>query len=182
MSARLGYVPALDGLRGVAILLVLGRHAFTTPVGGGYGVDLFFVLSGFLITALLLEERDKTGQVSLNGFYRRRARRLFPALAVMLTAFIAIEIVKDRAAEGFRTTLWGAFYTTNIAQAWFPHLIGRPPVSVLWSLAQEEQFYLLVPLALLLLLPRLSEHAMMRIVAVAFATVTVEGCVLTLAG
>ena len=69
---RLGYRPALDGLRGVAILLVVGKHAFDWPKEGGLGVDLFFVLSGFLITSLLLEEQSRRGRVSLRQFYRRR--------------------------------------------------------------------------------------------------------------
>src|SRR5678815_255989 len=75
----LGHRPALDGLRGVAILLVLLCHIPRLPFGGGFiGVDLFFVLSGFLITSLLLEEWRKTGTVSLRAFYARRALRLFP--------------------------------------------------------------------------------------------------------
>src|SRR6266700_3504348 len=81
---RLGYVPALNGIRGVAIAGVLAYHAY--GLRGGYlGVDLFFVLSGFLITTLLLEEFDQVGTVSLRGFYRRRALRLLPALVAVLT-------------------------------------------------------------------------------------------------
>src|SRR3569832_403014 len=83
---RLGRRPGLDGLRGVAVLLVIAYHAIgdAFPAGGVVGVTAFFVLSGFLITSLLLEERAKAGRGSLRGFYARRARRLFPALAVML--------------------------------------------------------------------------------------------------
>ena len=78
VEGKLGYRPALDGLRAVAIALVVGIHAFGWPYGGQLGVDLFFVLSGFLITTLLLEERDRTGRVALKAFYARRARRLMP--------------------------------------------------------------------------------------------------------
>src|ERR1700740_1067964 len=83
MRERLGYRPALDGVRGVAILAVTALHFFGLR-GGFYGVDLFFVLSGFLITTLLLEERDRRGSVSLRTFYERRARRLLPALLTVL--------------------------------------------------------------------------------------------------
>ena len=80
---RLGYVPALDGLRGVAILLVLGCHVGGWWAGGRALIS-FFVLSGFLITTLLLEERERHGRVSMSGFYARRARRLLPALGLFL--------------------------------------------------------------------------------------------------
>ena len=79
---RLGYRPALDGVRGVAIAIVVAFHAFGWPGGGTLGVDLFFVLSGFLITTLLLEEHEAMGMVSIRRFYGRRARRLLPALFV----------------------------------------------------------------------------------------------------
>src|SRR2546425_3253073 len=91
---RLGHLQALDGLRGVAILLVFSYHCFGWPQGGHLGVDLFFVLSGFLITTLLLEERDAAGRIDLHFFYGRRARRLLPALALLLTAYIAIDAAK----------------------------------------------------------------------------------------
>src|SRR5688500_10493811 len=87
---RLGYSPELDRLRGSAILLVIAGHAFSWS-GGGRGVDLFFVLSGFLITTLLLEERAVSGRVDLVAFYGRRARRLLPALIVFLAAYLLIE-------------------------------------------------------------------------------------------
>ena len=86
---RLGYVPALDGLRGIAIALVVGYHYFGIPPGGSVGVDLFFVLSGFLITTLLLEERATVG-LSLRRFYVRRARRLFPALGALVVVYLLV--------------------------------------------------------------------------------------------
>jgi peptidoglycan/LPS O-acetylase OafA/YrhL len=147
---RLGYVPALDGLRGIAILLVIGRHYWHIPHGGGgAGVNLFFVLSGFLITTLLLEERAATGRISLSGFYHRRARRLLPALAVLLVGYLAGAAAKGGFHEAGRAALAGAFYTANIAQAYWPHLIGGQPIGVLWSLSLEEQFYLVWPILLI---------------------------------
>src|SRR4051794_31810989 len=87
---RLGYVPALDGLRGLAVIAVLLFHGGVTWARGGFlGVDMFFVLSGFLITSLLLDERRKTGTVALSKFWARRARRLLPALLALLAAMAA---------------------------------------------------------------------------------------------
>ena len=152
---RLGHRPALDGLRGVAILLVLFGHLFAYPRGGVLGVDIFFVLSGFLITALLLEEQALTGRIGLRAFYRRRALRLLPALFLMLSTCAVVATASW--ASGHLTSRGllhqfggiglGATYTTNIARAWFevtPAFVTRH----LWSLAQEEQFYLLWPIVL----------------------------------
>lgn len=157
---RLGYVPALDGVRGVAIALVVLWHAFHVPVGGFLGVHVFFVLSGFLITALLLQEWHSTGAISLGHFYFRRALRLFPALAAMLLAYtgiqVARELVLQPAALDLSTALGGvlysAFYVSNLVQA--GGVVLGVPISHLWSLATEEQFYLLWPFVLLLALRR----------------------------
>jgi peptidoglycan/LPS O-acetylase OafA/YrhL len=146
---RLGYVPALDGLRGIAILLVVCFHYFGIPPGGLVGVDLFFVLSGFLITTLLLEERAVRGRISLRGFYERRARRLLPALAAMLAVYLIV--CAARGHDALRSVALGGLYLGNVAQGW-----GLMPLHgalvPLWSLAQEEQYYLIWPLLLLLLL------------------------------
>ena len=90
---KLGYVPGLDGLRAVAIAGVVLYHATGYPGAGYLGVDLFFVLSGFLITTLLLNERRSHGSVSLRSFYRRRALRLLPALFVVLGFYGAVAAV-----------------------------------------------------------------------------------------
>jgi peptidoglycan/LPS O-acetylase OafA/YrhL len=173
-APRLGYVPALDGLRGVAIVLVVGRHAFLRPINGGYGVDLFFVLSGYLITTLLLEERERSSGISLRAFYLRRARRLMPALGFMLACYLAAMAAIGHAAVAARRTAAAGFYTANIMQAWWPHVIGRSPIGPLWSLAQEEQFYLVFPLLVLVLLRWRSEAAMRLLVIGAIAFVTIE--------
>lgn len=173
-GTRLGYVPALDGLRGIAILLVVGRHAFLRPINGGYGVDLFFVLSGYLITTLLLEERDRLSRISLRDFYLRRARRLMPALGFMLACYLAVMAAIGHAMVAAKETAAAGFYTANIMQAWWPHAIGRSPIGPLWSLAQEEQFYLVFPLLLLLVLRWRGEAAMRVLVIGAIVFVTVE--------
>lgn len=146
-------IPALDGLRGVAILLVLLDHVFGER-GGVLGVDLFFVLSGFLITSLLLDERTRTGAISLRGFYARRAVRLLPALLLMVVTVVAVAVATGRstgrelAAAGI-----GLSYTSNVMLILNPHAVTSN-FTHLWSLAEEEQFYLLWPPILILCLYR----------------------------
>jgi peptidoglycan/LPS O-acetylase OafA/YrhL len=151
--SRLGYQPALDGLRAVAITAVVGAHAFGFPAGGGLGVDLFLVLSGFLITTLLLEERARNGAVSLVGFYRRRSLRLLPALAVFLGIYLTVALLffttsREPASAHVAGALLGILYTSNVVQATGWDLPNG--VVHLWSLSAEEQFYLLWPALLLL--------------------------------
>lgn len=148
---RFGYRPALDGIRGLAIMTVIGGHAFGWPRGSHFGVDLFFVLSGFLITTLLLEERRNTGRISLARFYARRAIRLIPALAVMLAVFVIVSVAAGAAATGVLLKAGiGLTYVSNVIEAWVPG-IHLAPLRHLWSLAEEEQFYLVWPVVLLLL-------------------------------
>src|SRR4051794_7193748 len=164
--SKLGHVPALDGLRGIAIAIVVGYHAFGFPLGGWLGVDLFFVLSGFLITTLLLEEHAATGTVRLRAFYVRRGRRLLPALFILLAAYVAISAV--RGADGLAVVARWGFYTGNVYEAFVPgasqQLVGLNP---LWSLAEEEQFYLVWPAALLLALKARRPVAVLGTIAVA---------------
>jgi peptidoglycan/LPS O-acetylase OafA/YrhL len=143
---RLGYVPALDGLRGIAVLIVIAFHYTGKPFGGGYGVDLFFVLSGFLITTLLLEERFAKGSIDLGRFYLRRARRLFPALAALLCAYLLYNAILGRNA--LATVADYGLYFGNIYFV-VSHKVDNTGLGHLWSLAEEEQFYLLWPLLLL---------------------------------
>ena len=150
---RLGYVPAFDGLRGVAILLVISQHYYRFLSGGFIGVDLFFVLSGFLITTLLLEERHTTGTVSLRAFYGRRARRLLPALVALLVAVTVLTVMPGSGLRGeLGDVAAGLFYVANFVRA-FGHAgaMGRGPLGHLWSLSEEEQFYLLWPVLLVTL-------------------------------
>lgn len=149
---RLGRRPHLDGVRGLAIALVLLRHAGTpgTQGSGTIGVDIFFVLSGFLITSLLLEEWEKNGRISLRKFYARRALRLYPALVVMLVAFMVGALIFG-ADMGVATVsaLAALTYTTPIA---IPLTEVHPSLVPMWTLATEEWFYLVWPLALIAIL------------------------------
>lgn len=149
--ARTGNIPSLDGLRATAIAIVILSHTPRLPVGaslpsyigplGALGVRIFFVISGFLITTLLLRELDRTGRVDLRAFYIRRTFRIFPPYyAFLLLAWIAVA-THHVAIENIR--FWPAWtYTSNFfsTDAW---VIGHS-----WSLSVEEQFYLFWPLAL----------------------------------
>jgi peptidoglycan/LPS O-acetylase OafA/YrhL len=151
---RLGYRPELDGLRGIAILLVFLHHAGISAFHGAHiGVDIFFVLSGFLITALLCGEYEKTGRISLKNFYIRRILRLTPALALLLVVFAAYTLATksgEALAKSGQALLYAAFYLSDFALAFDLASLGS--LEHTWSLAIEEHFYLLFPLALVLLL------------------------------
>jgi peptidoglycan/LPS O-acetylase OafA/YrhL len=142
---RLGHRPALDGLRGVAVLYVVAFHVVGPwfPSGGVVGVSLFFALSGFLITSKLLEEQARDGSVRLGRFYRRRARRLLPALAVMLAVVGSLTVLTGENSP--RDLVVVVFYSANWWQA-AGHDLGSFFVHM-WSLAAEEQFYLVWPFA-----------------------------------
>jgi len=150
--------PALDGVRGIAILLVLTTNlAWGFPRGGYLGVDIFFVLSGLLITSLLLAEHSAAGGVSVWRFLARRALRLLPALAALLGALLLYAFLfADSAVQ--RATLIGAGYSFFYVGNWYMALGGEEAVALMgplahtWSLSVEEQFYLVWPLALVALL------------------------------
>ena len=153
-----GFRPDIEGLRAVAIVAVLLSHAGIPLVAGGYvGVDVFFVISGFLITGLLLREVDRSGGISLRGFYARRIRRLLPLAAVLLLAVAVLSLVvlsPVRAIEVSGDIVSSAFYVANwhfAAQSvdYFAQDAEPSPVQHLWSLAIEEQFYLVWPSLLL---------------------------------
>jgi peptidoglycan/LPS O-acetylase OafA/YrhL len=158
---RLGYRPELDGLRAVAVVLVFIAHiGFVWPSinekvlpGSFQGVDLFFVLSGFLLTSLLLEERERTGGFSFRGFYRRRALRLLPALLFILVVNLAYQAQQRLPLwPTFKAYFFIVFYISNWAT-----VIGNPFILTftwghMWSLAVEEQYYVIFfPLLIVLL-------------------------------
>jgi peptidoglycan/LPS O-acetylase OafA/YrhL len=159
----LGYRPALDGLRACAVLPVLMFHGGAPGFGWGWvGVDLFFVLSGYLITRILLHEQAATGRIDLLGFYRRRALRLLPALALLCVAFLAYAAVIGIAWHGAREVFVVAFYVGNWTRAFgigLPQYLGHT-----WSLAIEEQFYMLWPLLMIALAASARVKAALRLV------------------
>lgn len=151
----MGYQPGLDGIRAMSVVAVILYHAgFTWMHGGFFGVEVFFVVSGFLITSLLIEERDKSGHggIALKAFWQRRFRRLLPALATVLIA-VGLWAVFWGTAEQ-HTQLrhdypWGIFYLANWGQIFskVAYFSGTPTLfRHLWSLAVEEQWYAIWPL------------------------------------
>ncbi|MEZ5282979.1 MAG: acyltransferase [Acidimicrobiales bacterium] len=151
---RLGYSPAIDGFRAIAVLAVVAYHFDLGWAAGGYlGVEVFFVISGFLITALMLAEHQRTGRIDLANFWLRRARRLLPALYLLIIALVAFMVVgpSDELVDIRDDVLAALTYVTNwflsfSDQSYFEAL-GRPsPLRHLWSLAVEEQWYLIWPL------------------------------------
>ncbi|MDQ3497978.1 MAG: acyltransferase [Actinomycetota bacterium] len=150
---RLPYRPGLDGLRALAVIAVLLYHADLSWIPGGFlGVEVFFVISGYLITALLLAEWRQRGRIDLTTFWLRRARRLLPALYVLLVVSLAFAVVfLPGEVAGLRGDVLAAFgYVTNwyliFGQESYFEAVGRPSLlQHLWSLAVEEQFYLIWP-------------------------------------
>ncbi|HET9732825.1 MAG TPA: acyltransferase family protein [Acidimicrobiales bacterium] len=147
-------VPSLDGMRAFAVLGVILYHSVPWLPGGFYGVDAFFVLSGFLITSLLLHEWNGKGGVSLKGFWGRRARRLLPALVLLLatvvvvsSAFPSLWGVGGLRADVVATVLYVANWHMVFTHAGYFAATGAPPpLQHTWTLAVEEQFYVVWPL------------------------------------
>ena len=152
-ETRMGYQPALDGLRALSVMAVILYHAGIHWIPGGFiGVEVFFVVSGFLITSLLIDEQHVSGKVSLKQFWIRRARRLLPALFTMLVvALVAVTFfAKDSAADFRRDVVPALAYFSNWWQIYFvetPYFAANslPMLRHLWSLAVEEQWYVLWP-------------------------------------
>ncbi len=149
---------SLDGLRAISVIAVVWHHTAAKVFGhsalgvaGSDGVTLFFAISGFLITTLLLRERDRAGRTDLRAFYGRRTRRIFPLYYAVLAMYVIAVYVTERhsaAGQKFFDNLWSfATFTSN----WFVSLDERTIFYFAWSLAAEEQFYLLWPFLLVLL-------------------------------
>ena len=177
-AARLRHEPALDGLRGLAVAAVVVFHLGRLP-GGFLGVDLFFVLSGFLITSLLLAEHRGTGGVALGSFWARRARRLLPALFLVVAAVALLIATLTPAGErpafrgdGLATLGYVANWHAMADEAGYWDMFTQPsPLDHMWSLAIEEQFYVVWPLVTigLLALARRRSWAVATVVAGAAA-------------
>lgn len=184
---RVGYLPEIDGLRGLAVLLVVIYHAGVFFTGGFVGVDVFFVISGYLITSILLRE-ILASQFSIIAFFERRLRRIFPAAATMIFAALATgafcflksdyeTLGKSVVAHCF---LWSNVFFKNVAGDYFS---ASPSHALLhtWSLSVEEQFYLVFPLFLaLLLIPNAKRHPMLKWLFAVFIFMNLFVCVLAL--
>lgn len=140
---------ALDGLRAIAAITVVAFHSKMPGFRGGFiGVDVFFVLSGYLITRLLLAEHHKNGRINFKRFWLRRLARLYPALILMLLAFVCVSSWVLSDAELKKEVLWSASYLSNFSMAYF----NEPQyTSHTWTLAVEMQFYLFWPLVIVFL-------------------------------
>ena len=156
------YIPGLDGLRAVAVIAVIVYHADPRWLGGGFlGVEVFFVISGYLITLLLVAERERTGTVTLSSFWLRRARRLLPALWTLLvgTGLWCVLFDRDRLGMLRGDAVAGFTYVSNWFQVWtgssYTSSFAFAPLRHLWSLAVEEQYYIIWPLVMFVLLRRL---------------------------
>jgi peptidoglycan/LPS O-acetylase OafA/YrhL len=163
-----GRIAGLDGLRALSVLAVFLSHTGLAGVHGGFiGVDVFFVLSGFLITRLLAAEYAREHRISLAAFYGRRARRLYPALFGVLAAVAIYCVFFEPRLHGSMEVLPALLYVMNWVRAFGGYnaeLTGHT-----WSLAIEEQFYLLWPLVLLALLKLERRHALAALVILALA-------------
>jgi peptidoglycan/LPS O-acetylase OafA/YrhL len=169
-SPRRPGIPALDGLRAVAVALVLADHGGIPGLTGGFlGVDIFFVLSGFLITSLLLDELGHTGRIDLSGFWIRRARRLLPALVLMvLMVAFGRQLFSPEAVAGLRDDAVAAFFWVAnwmfvVDQTdYFSQGAPPSPLQHAWSLGVEEQYYIVWPIVLIVVAVSLAARARRR--------------------
>ena len=157
--SRVPYLPGLDGLRALAVVAVMIYHANNAWLPGGFlGVEMFFVISGYLITLLLIAERERNYRISLGHFWLRRARRLLPAvfLMMLLVTIWTATFERDALGQLRGDVLAGSFYVSNWYQVWvglgYTASGDFAPLRHLWSLAVEEQFYLWWPIVMILLL------------------------------
>ncbi len=160
-SSRIAYLPGLDGLRAVAVLAIISYHSgFTWLKGGFYSVDTFFTLSGFLITTLLIAEWNKSHDISLRNFWIRRARRLLPALFLMLIGLGILTLIFPTAlaspnlkSDSLATLFYFANWHFIFANANYFVVTSKPSALLhTWTLAIEEQFYIVWPIIVTLVL------------------------------
>ncbi len=162
----------VQGLRALAVAVVILGHAHLPGFRGGFvGVDVFFVVSGFVISSLLLHEATSTGRVRVGAFYARRARRILPAVGVVLVAtsvFAAVRLPFTRVSELVTDVRWSALFAANVhfsrlGTNYFEQGRAVSPVQHLWSLAVEEQFYLVWPVLLMLVFAVVSRGRQLRV-------------------
>jgi peptidoglycan/LPS O-acetylase OafA/YrhL len=174
------YIPSLDGIRAISFFLVFFAHAgLGDMVPGGFGVSIFFLLSGFLITTLLRAEFARYRRISLGGFYLRRVLRILPPLYVALAlAMVLCSIGRGHTVIPFAGTLSQALQVSNYYQIYASDALIMPGSGVLWSLAVEEHFYLLFPLFYLWMCPRFSVRRQTVILLALCAAALAWRCIL----
>ena len=175
----------IEGLRAVAVIVVILDHLLGWPSGGFIGVDIFFVISGFLITSLLLKEHARTGRISLVDFYRRRIRRILPVSLLVLVVTVLVGYLLLPGARAL-STLWDGIYSALFVANWHFAFVGTDylqatnavsPLQHYWSLAVEEQFYFVWPFVLIVIFAlagrrTLSANALITTVAVTTGVIT----------
>ena len=175
VGTQLSYMPALDGIRAVSILGIMANHGgFAWAAGGVISVNVFFVLSGFLITMLLMKEWTRSGTIKLRAFWARRARRLLPALFVLLggIGIFALFFAPSGSQGSIRTDgLSTLLYFSNwhqilAGQSYFAQVSAPSPLLHTWTLAIEEQFYLVWPIVVVCVLKWTRSPRVLLVVAV----------------
>ena len=184
-SATRSFRGDIEGLRAIAVIVVIFDHLLGWPSGGFIGVDIFFVISGFLITSLLLKEHARTGRISLVDFYRRRVRRILPVSLLVLVVTVVIGYLLLPGARAL-STLWDGIYSALFVANWHFAFVGTDylqatnavsPLQHYWSLAVEEQFYFVWPFLLIVIFAlagrrTLSARALITTVAVTTGVIT----------
>jgi peptidoglycan/LPS O-acetylase OafA/YrhL len=185
--SQVPYLPGLDGVRALAVVAVMLYHAEVSWLPGGFlGVEVFFVISGYLITLLLIAEQEREGKIALFDFYKRRIRRLLPAVIAMIAGVVAltalVPYLRDSLARTRWPAFWGLFYGSNwyqifVDQSYFDQQ-GRPPLlRHLWSLAVEEQYYVIWPIVMIIVLKVFRER-LAQIAVVMFAGAFISSIVM----
>lgn len=185
-SKKDGFRPDIEGMRGIAVLLVVLFHSGVPGFGGGFtGVDVFFALSGYLITGIILNEITKRGKLSFRNFYARRARRLLPAAGLVVVATLVLMLLVYSPLELGKYSRWASYtslYASNYmfmrdASNYFASDVTRNPYLHTWSLAVEEQFYLFWPALIALTLMATKSRRQLAVVLAVMSAVSLAFCI-----
>jgi peptidoglycan/LPS O-acetylase OafA/YrhL len=185
-SRKEGFRSDIEGMRGIAVLLVVLFHSGVRGFGGGFiGVDVFFALSGYLITGIILNEITKRGKLSFRNFYARRARRLLPAAGLVVVSTLLLMLLIYSPLELAKYARWASYtslYASNYmfmrdASNYFASDVTRNPYLHTWSLAVEEQFYLFWPALIALTLVATKSRRQLAIVLTVMSAVSLAFCI-----
>jgi len=185
-SRKDGFRPDIEGMRGIAVLLVVLFHSGVPGFGGGFiGVDVFFALSGYLITGIILNEITKRGKLSFRNFYARRARRLLPAAGLVVVSTLVLMLLMYSPLELGKYASWASYtslYASNYmfmrdASNYFASDVTRNPYLHTWSLAVEEQFYLFWPALIALTLIATKSRRQLAVVLTVMSAVSLAFCI-----